>query len=52
MILSVHKKFSILKNLSMLEPNFEEADGLGTSFCFAFKIPDDVAAPNPSRPGF
>ena len=36
----------------MLEPNFEEADGLGTSFCFAFKIPDDVAAPNPSRPGF
>ena len=30
----------------MLKPNFEKADGLGTSFCFAFKIPDDVAASN------
>ena len=29
MILSIHKKLSMLKNLSMLEPNFEEADGLG-----------------------
>ena len=29
MILSIHKKLSMLKNLSMLEPNFEKADGLG-----------------------
>ena len=32
MILSVHKKLSTLKNLSMLEPNFEEADGLGICY--------------------
>ena len=31
MILSIHIKLSMLKNLSMLEPNFEEADGLGIS---------------------
>ena len=31
MILSIHKKLSMLKNLSMLEPNFEKADGLGIS---------------------
>ena len=29
MILSIHEKLSMLKNLSILEPNFEKADGLG-----------------------
>ena len=29
MILSIHKKLSMLKKFGMLEPNFEEADGLG-----------------------
>ena len=31
MILSIHKKMNMLKILSMLKPNFEEADGLGIS---------------------
>ena len=32
MILSIHKKLGMLKNLSMLKPNFEKADGLGIRF--------------------
>ena len=31
MILSIHKKLSMPKKLSMLKPNFEEAEGLGIS---------------------
>ena len=29
MILSIDKNWACLKNLNMLKPNFEEADGLG-----------------------
>jgi hypothetical protein len=36
MILSIHEKLSMLKNLSMLEPNFEEADGLGIHLTFEY----------------
>ena len=32
MILSIHKKLSMLKKMSMLKPNFEKADGLGICY--------------------
>ena len=37
MILSIHKRLSMLKNLSMLKTNFESADGLGTSQFFILR---------------